>query len=73
MSENKPKRRYAIPGAKRRGVYLEDDLWQRAKLIGDGNASEGIRRLLENSKKSKAEPDAPRPQEPTGKQITHFG
>lgn len=47
----KPKRRYAIPGAKRRGVYLEESIWQHLQSVGDGNASEGIRRLAERSVK----------------------
>ena len=46
-TEQKPKRRYAIPGAKRRGVYIEQPLWDHLRQVGGGNASEGVRRLAE--------------------------
>lgn len=32
---------------KRRNVFIDDLSWQRAQKLGDGNASEGIRRALE--------------------------
>lgn len=53
----KPKRRYAIPGAKRRGVYLEQSLWDYLRAAGDGNASEGVRRIAEQHMKSTTEPN----------------
>ena len=51
----KPKRRYAIPGAKRRGVYIEQPLWDHLRQIGGGNASEGVRRLAERDMEKRDE------------------
>ena len=54
-TESKPKRRYAIPGAKRRGVYLEESIWQHLRQVGGGNASEGVRRLAERDMEKRDE------------------
>ena len=40
------KRPYADPTSKRRSVTVNDENWKALKAIGQGNASEGIRRLL---------------------------
>lgn len=45
-SMSKPKRPYADPTSKRRSVTVNDENWRALKAIGQGNASEGIRRLL---------------------------
>lgn len=45
----KPGRPSVIDG-KRRNVFIDDLSWQRAQKLGDGNASEGIRRALEHTK-----------------------
>lgn len=41
----KQKRIYAAD-LKSRRVTLDDEDWARLKTIGDGNASEGLRRLI---------------------------
>jgi len=33
-------------GGKRRDIYIDEESWQRAKDLGNGKASEGIRRAL---------------------------
>ena len=55
MTNQKPKRRYAIPGAKRRGVYIEQPLWDHLRQVGGGNASEGVRRLAERDMEKRDE------------------
>jgi hypothetical protein len=36
-------------GGKRRGVYLDEESWQKAKLLGNGQPSQGIRKALKNA------------------------
>lgn len=38
-----------MEGGKRRNVYIDDASWARALALGNGNASEGIRKALERS------------------------
>jgi hypothetical protein len=33
-------------GGKRRGVYLDDETWRKATILGDGKPSEGLRRAI---------------------------
>lgn len=33
-------------GGKRRGVYLDDESWQKATALGEGSPSDGIRKAL---------------------------
>jgi hypothetical protein len=33
-------------GGKRRGVYLDDETWRKATVLGDGKPSEGIRKAV---------------------------
>jgi hypothetical protein len=35
-------------GGKRRNIYIDEQSWQRAKLLGNGKPSEGIRKALAN-------------------------
>lgn len=37
----------SVPGGKRRNVYLDDESWEIAQLLGGGKASEGIRAALQ--------------------------
>lgn len=52
---NKPKKPVGRPpvladgkGGKRRGVYLDDETWRKAMLLGNGKPSEGIRKAVRN-------------------------
>ena len=54
--EGKPKNPVGRPpvladgkGGKRRGVYLDEESWQKAKLLGSGQPSEGIRIALKRA------------------------
>lgn len=38
-----------LKGGGRRNVYLDDAAWEKALDLGDGNASEGIRKALEQA------------------------
>lgn len=40
------KRRYADPTAKRRNVYMSDEVAQKLKALGKGNLSAGIREAV---------------------------
>ena len=40
------KRPYADPTSKRRSLTVNEADWQALKKAGDGNASEGVRRLV---------------------------
>lgn len=42
----RPGRPEQMQDGKRRNVYIDDASWQLAQQIGNGNASEGIRRAL---------------------------
>jgi len=53
------KRPYADPTAKRRNIHLSDDVWQALKVIGNGNRSEGIRRLVSEHANNSAESAEP--------------
>jgi hypothetical protein len=33
-------------GGKRRNIYIDEESWQKAKELGDGKPSEGIRKAL---------------------------
>lgn len=41
------KRPYADPTAKRRNVYMSEDVTQKLKALGNGNISAGIRKAVE--------------------------
>ena len=43
----KPGRPEEMQGGKRRNVYLDDASWAEAIKLGNGNASEGIRKALD--------------------------
>lgn len=43
---SKPGRPEVLQGGKRRNVYLDDASWGKAVLLGNGNASDGIRIAL---------------------------
>lgn len=35
-----------LVGGKRRNIYIDEASWQKAKKLGDGKPSEGIRKAL---------------------------
>lgn len=37
---------------KRRNIYIDDASWQKAKKLGDGKPSEGIRKALSKTPKT---------------------
>ena len=41
------KRPYADPTAKRRNVYMSEEVAQKLKALGKGNVSAGIRKAVE--------------------------
>lgn len=44
--KEEPKRAYGMPGAAKRNLYLDQYTWAKLKVIGKGNASEAIRKLV---------------------------
>lgn len=36
----------SVPGGKRRSVYIDDESWRAAERLGNGKASEGIRKAI---------------------------
>jgi hypothetical protein len=41
--EGRPKK---LRGGRDRTIYIDDESWEKAKLLGNGKPSEGIRRAL---------------------------
>lgn len=41
-----------MDGGRRRNIYIDDASWEIAEMIGNGNASEGIRIALEMARRS---------------------
>ena len=50
MKEEKPRNLVGKPrqmiGGKRRNIYIDEASWQKAKELGNGKSSEGIRKAL---------------------------
>ena len=53
MKEDKPKNPVGKPrqmiGGKRRNIYIDEESWQKAKELGNGKPSEGIRIALKKA------------------------
>lgn len=46
----KPGRPAVLASAKRRNIYIEDAVWDKAVKIGNGSASNGIKKAIESVK-----------------------
>lgn len=46
-------------GGKRRGVYLDDETWRKATVLGDGKPSEGLRRAISACNDSSLQSELP--------------